>query len=233
MARRTFAAIAPLLASLALLTACAASGAKQGLDDVAALSQRIDHVRQSSELAGQKVDAAVKSLQTIARSDFSGNPWMLYADFERSVEASERQADELRSSIDQMKSEANELFRSWRGNLATFAEEPLRRRSEERQAVTRERLESVVLAAETAETGCDAVNRTLRDYVAYMRYDFNAASLAMIQAEIAALAQCATTLAARFTACQDAAKSYVEAASFRSATPSATAEPERESPKGG
>lgn len=232
MARRTLAAIATLLVSIAPLTACATNGARQGLADVAALTARIGRVRQSAALAGQRVDAAVKSLQSIARSDFTGNTQALYDEFVRSVEVSEKQAGELSDSIDAMKGEAAALFQAWRENLASFAEEPMRRRSEERQAAMRERFEAVVIAAETARTGCDAVNRTLRDHVAYMRYDFNAASLAVLQAEIAAVAQCASTLAARFTACDEAARSYVEAASFQQPT-ATTPEPPGETPTGG
>lgn len=222
MARGTLAALATLLLTLAPLTACVTNQASQGLADVAALTTRIDRVRQSAALAGQRVDAAVKSLQSIARSDFSGNTQALYDEFVASVDASEKQAGELRDSIDSMKREADDLFKSWRESLAGFAEEPLRQKSDERQASVHERFETVVIAAETARTGCEAVNRTLRDHVAYMRYDFNAASLAVLQAEIAAVAQCATTLAARFTACEEAAKSYVEAASFRPPAPAPT-----------
>jgi uncharacterized protein Yka (UPF0111/DUF47 family) len=222
MARGTLAVLATLLLPIAPFAGCATNEARQGLADVAALTTRIDRVRQSAALAGQRVDAAIKSLQAIARSDFTGNTEALYDEFVASVDASEKQAGELRDSIDSMKHESDALFRSWRESLAGFAEEPLRRHSEERQASVHERFEAVVIAAETARTGCEAVNRTLRDHVAYMRYDFNAASLAVLQAEIAAVAQCATTLAARFTACEEAAKSYVEAASFRPPAPPPT-----------
>src|SRR5262245_59777402 len=149
MACRRIAPIASWFAAIALLTACAASDAKRGLADVAGLSARIEQVGRGCELSGQRVDAAVKALQAIARSDFTGDASGLYTVFVASVEVSERQSADLRAAIEAKKRESDALYRSWRENLPAFANEPMRRHSEERQAATRERFEAIVTSAET------------------------------------------------------------------------------------
>jgi hypothetical protein len=209
------------------VTGCVVADPKKGLADVADLSARIEQVRTSSELAKQRVDAAVKALQTIARFDFKEDATAVYAEFIAAVDASVKQSVELHSSIEQMKRDSVPLFKTWEKNLVTFSSEQMRQHSQERQAATRERFDAIVTAAETAQVGCDAFNKTLSDHVAYLRYDFNASSLAVIQGEIAALAQCAATLSTQFSTCQNAAKSYVEAA----ALPKPTATTAKESPK--
>src|SRR5882672_9656343 len=88
MFRTRIDSIAALVASAVLLTACASSDPKQGLADVADLSARIEQVRQASDLAKQRVDAAVKSLQALARFDFKGDATAVYGEFIATVDAS-------------------------------------------------------------------------------------------------------------------------------------------------
>jgi outer membrane murein-binding lipoprotein Lpp len=227
MFRAKFISIAALVASVAFATGCGSTDPAQGLNDVADLSARIEQVRQSSELARQRVDAAVKALQAIARFDFKEDATAIYSEFVAAVDASVKQSAELHACIDRMKGESVPFFKVWEKNLDRFASEQMRQHSVERQAAARERFDAICTAAETAQVGCDAFNKALSDHVAYLRYDLNAAALTVIQGEIAALAQCAATLTTQFTTCQDAAKNYVEAA----ALPKPTATTANEFPK--
>jgi len=227
MVRATWKSIAALVASVALATGCASTDPRKGLADVAEFSATVEQVRQSSELARQRVDAAVKALQAIARFDFKEDAPAIYTEFIAAVDASVQQSAELHASIERMKKKSVPIWKTWAENLDRFASAEMRQHSQERQVALRERFDAVVTAAETAQVGCDAFDKTLSDHVAYLRYDFNAASLAVIQGEIAALAQCAATLASQFTTCQNAAKSYVEA----TALPKPTETAAKESPK--
>jgi PBP1b-binding outer membrane lipoprotein LpoB len=225
MVRTTLRSIAALAASAVLLTACASTDPKQGLAEIADLSARIEQVRQDSDLARQRVDIAVKSLQAIARFDFKGDASAVFADFVATVDAAAKQAEVLRAAIDVMKRESVPFFKIWEKNLENFSSDQMRQHSQERQAAAHERFDAIVTAAETAQAGCDAFNKTLSDHVAYLRYDFNAAALAVIQGEIAALAQCAATLTTQFTACQTAARSYVDAAALPKPVANSATEP--------
>jgi hypothetical protein len=230
MARASLASIGSLVASGALLTACASTDQQQSVSVVAELSARVERVRQSAEAAGHDVDVAVKALQTIVHFDFKGDATAVFDNFIKAVEDSESQSNQLRVAIEAMKRESVPLFKTWEKSLETFSSEQMRLHSQERQAAMHERFDAIVTAAETAQVGCDAFNKTLRDHVAYLRYDFNAGSLAVIEGEVAALAQCAVTLATHFTTCEEAARTYVDSASLPSRSPTSTQDPAQDAP---
>jgi hypothetical protein len=201
-------------AAFLLLFGCASSNPRSGLDDISELSTRIEQVRGDADLAKQRVDAAVRSLQSISKADFKGDAGAAFVDFVTAVDASSKQAETLHKSVVDMKEDAAPLFKKWEEGLAQFSSDDMRKRSKERQQKTRERFDAIVTTAEAAQVACDALNVRLHDHVAYLRYDFNPASLAVIASEVNSLAQSASTLTTQLTACQDAAKAYVEAASL-------------------
>jgi len=202
------------IAVLGSLCACASRAPKDGLGEVQDLSARIEGVQRSVDAAKARVEAAVKSLQAIAAFNFEDDPADAYAGFVATVDASVAQVAALRASVASMQEAAEPLFRKWEEHLETFASEEIRQRSRERQAETRSRYEAIVSAAESALLAYDAFNRTLNDHVAYLRFDFNAASLAVIQGEVARLQQTAALLDTQFKSCQIAARVYVEAAAL-------------------
>lgn len=210
-----------IAAAFVLFSACSSTSPRQGLDEIGGLSARIEQVRGDAELAKQKVDAAVKSLQSLAHADFKGDAAGAFVDFVTAADASTAQAEALHGSVAKMKEEAAPLFKKWEEGLAQFSSEEMRKHSKERQQKTRERFDSIVSTAEAAQVACDALNVRLHDHVAYLRYDFNPAALALIANEVNSLTQSAAQLSSQLTACQDAAKAYVEAA----AVPKAGAAP--------
>jgi hypothetical protein len=203
-----------LSAAFLLFGACASNNPRSGLDEIGELSSRIEQVRGDADLAKQRVDAAIKSLQSITRADFKGDAAAAFVEFVTAVDASTQQAGALHESVATMKEEAAPLFKKWEEGLAAFSSEQMRTRSKERQQKTRERFDAIVTTSEAAQVACDALNVRLHDHVAYLRYDFNPAALALIAGEVNSLAQGASALSTQLTACQDAAKAYVEAASM-------------------
>jgi len=203
-----------LVAATLLVTACSSTDPRAGITETGELSASIEQVRANSALAKQKLDAAVKSLQSITRADFKGDAATAFVDYVAAVDESTRQSDALHESVASMKKEAEPLFQKWEEGLASFSSDQMRQHSKERQQKTRERFAAIVAAAETAQVACDALNVRLRDHVAYLRFDLNPASIALIQGEVVALEQSAATLSSQLTACQDAARAYVEAASL-------------------
>lgn len=206
-------------AAFLLLSACASTDPKSGLDEIGALSVRIDQVRGDADLAKQRVDAAVKSLQSITKADFKGDATSAFVDFVKSVDASTAQAEVLHGSVAKMKEEATPLFKKWEEGLTAITSEQMRTHSKERQQKTHERFDAIVTTAEAAQVACDALNVRLHDHVAYLRYDFNPAALTLIAGEVNSLAQSASALSTQLTACQDAAKAYVEAAAMPKSGP--------------
>lgn len=214
-----------LTAALVALAGCASPGAKVGLDEVQQLSARIEGVQKSIDDARQQVGASVKALQGIAAFDFKDDPADAYADFVATVEASTHQVEQLRASVAAMQDVAEPLFQKWEANLDTFASDAIRAQSKQRQADTRSRYDAIVSATDAAQTAFDAFNKSLNDHVAYLRYDFNAASLAVIQDEVGKLEQSSALLDTQFKSCQIAARVYIEAAALPKSAPAAKPAP--------
>jgi hypothetical protein len=205
---------AAALAALALAAGCTSANATDGLAQVAELSQRIEAVRASAQGAHEKVAASVHALQTIAALGFDGDAAAAYAEFVTSVDASAAQVEELRASVEKAKKNAGPLFQEWQENLAAIESEAMRQHSQQRQQETRARFDVVIESAAAAQTACEALNKSLRDHVAYLRFDLTSAALKAIGPEVESLAQRAALLDAQLGSCQDGARSYVEAASL-------------------
>jgi hypothetical protein len=206
----TFGSIAAVL----LFASCSSTDPRSGIVETNELSARIEEVRAGSDLAKQRVEAAVKSLKNLTHADFKEDATAAFVDFVAAVDASTQQSDQLHASVVKMKEESVPLFKKWEQSLEAFSSDQMRQHSKERQQKTHERFDAIVSSAEAAQVACDALNVRLRDHVAYLRFDLNSSALAMIQGEVVALEQSAATLSTQLVACQDAAKAYVEAASL-------------------
>jgi hypothetical protein len=208
--------IRPALTAAAalLLAACAGSDPRQGLAKVEVLTGRIDVVRQDAELTKQHVDVTTKALQEIAEVDFANDATAAYTNFVSNVEESSHQLEALRASVALMKEEAIEFFKHWEENLPQIADTTMRQRSQERLAHTRERFDKIVTSSETVLVGCDAFHHVLQDYVAFLKFDFNSSSVAMIRDDVRSLTARANDLDVQFLACEDAAREYIDAAAL-------------------
>jgi len=202
------------IAAALLFTSCQGADPSQGLDKVSELTARIELVRQDAELAKQHVDVTTKALQEIADVDFANDATAAYSNFVSNVEESARQIEQLRATVDLMKGEAGSFFEKWQANLPSIVDPAMRQRSEARLAGTRERFDAIVLSCETVLVGCDAFHAVLLDYVSFLRFDFNASSIAMIRDDVRSLTQRANDLDVQFIACEDAARAYIDAAAL-------------------
>lgn len=228
---KTGTAAALLVVAIGSLGACASSTTADGLNAVNELAARIGGVEKSIDLAKARVDAAVAAVDAIGRFDFKDNATTAYSQFAEAVDDSVQQVAELRTSIAAMNEVATPLFKQWEEHLSTFAGDEMRKLSEARRNEMRARYDAILVATDGCLAACDAFNQRLSDHIAYLRFDFNADSLAVIQSEVAGLTQAANILGTQFKRCQDAARDYVNTAALPKA--GASAKPEAEPRAGG
>jgi hypothetical protein len=217
--RRSRALAGALFVVVGAAAGCAAPAAKEGLDEVQQLSLRIDAIQQHIDASKAQVDASVAALKALARFDFQDDPADTYEDFVATVDGSTMHVAELRASVAAMREIAEPLFQKWEANLETITSPTMREQSKQRQAETRARYDAIVTSAEAAQTAFDSFNRALGDHVAYLRYDFNASSLAVLQGEVGKIEQSAALLDGQLQSCRTAARVYVEAAALPTAAP--------------
>ena len=216
----------PLAAMLLLagITGCALfSGKKGGPAQVDDLAGSVERTYVDSELSKERVRAAVHALQAIVETSYDGDAVAAFAVFLEAIEASEQQAERLRSSVESMKGAAEPVFKQWNDDLDEFTSAEMRQRSTARLAATRQRYDSIVAAVDPAQAAYDALNKGLRDHALFLSHDLNPASLTAIRDDVRNLANLADDLGKRLDECLLATRAYVSSAALpvRAVTPAA------------
>jgi hypothetical protein len=174
----------------------------------------IERVHTCTELAQERVHAAVRELQTLMVFDFKTDAVQAYTAFAVAVEESTRQVEELKSSVETMQEAAVPVFAQWADDLQSFKSMEMRLKSQNRLKETRERYDEVLAAAEMAQAAYETFNVRLEDYSTYLGHDFNAASVAGVQGDVRELTASVAALDGQFDACQEAARVYIDAAAL-------------------
>lgn len=181
-----------------------------GLSSIDELVSRVESVYVQSELAKERVDAAIERLKTIASSDFPDDPVAAYKEYVAAVERAERQAQRLRNSVEPMKEAAASVFERWSTDLEAFSSEGMKQRSSERLALTRERYDAIVSTVDPAQEVFERFNKILRDHALFLSHDFNVDSVTAIKDDVRSLSQLAEELEDRFDDCLEAARAYID-----------------------
>jgi hypothetical protein len=207
--------IAALLPTLLCLGACASFARQdQSLRKVDNLVERIERVHLESELSKARMREGLASLAQVADPNMKGDVSIAYADFVKTVEASEKQAKALRAAVEPMKRSAKPFFQQWSDDLQDFTDQKMRKRSRTRLNETRERYEAIVAAVDPALAGYELFNQSMRDNMLFLGNDFNPTSVAMVRGDVRSLTRQAAELDGYFDACLDAARAYVQQAAL-------------------
>lgn len=200
--------------ALAALTSCGAFGSSSGPSRVQDVVGWMERVHVESEVAAQRVNAAVESLQGMMRGDFETDAVDAYAAFVAAVEASEEQWTTLDGVVQPLKKAAAPVFDQWGEDLEKMQNESLRARSEKRMEVTRRQYDAVVLALDPLLEAYRGFNATLRDHALFLAHDLNPGSLQSLQADVDALHRTAHELGFGFGSALTAAQSYIHGSSL-------------------
>ena len=181
----------------------------------------IERVYVDAELSKEKARAAISELESIAAADFEGDAMAAYGKLMVAIDASSKQADQLRASVEPMKASAKPVFDQWAKDLEEFSSPDMRMRSQVRLEATRQRYDAVVAAVEPAQATYDVFNQGLKDHALFLSNDFNPAALAAIQDDVKNLARLASDLERQLDESLLATRAYVETAALPMTRPRA------------
>jgi hypothetical protein len=210
---------------LLLLAACAGQTEKaesvQRVDDLLA---HVESVQVDSVVSKERARAALDQLEAICSPNFAGDAKEAYGMLLERIEGSEKQARQLRASIEPMRLSAESVFRQWATDLDHFGSTRMRQRSQTRLDETQARYRTVQATAQSAQISYDAYNGDLRDHALFLSHDMNVAAVSELSGDIKLMRDVLTELDDRMDACASAARAYVEAAALYGQTETPDAE---------
>lgn len=186
-----------------------------GLTNVDELLTRIEKVQVESLVAKERARSAYDTLVASVSPEFSGSAVAQYAELEKAIEVSEKQAKALADTIPALKSSAASVFERWTKDLESFGNTRMRQRSQERLEATREHYELIVRQALASQVSFEALNADLKDHALFLEHDFNAESAAMIHDDVVALEARVAELDGRLDAAIQSSKRYIASRALR------------------
>jgi len=200
---------------LLLVAACSSPTEKaesvQRVDDLLA---HVESVQVDAVVSKEKARAALDQLDAICSPGFAGNAKESYALLIECIDGSEKQARQLRASIEPMRLSAESVFRQWTADLEHFGSTRMRQRSQTRLDETQARYRTVYATAQSAQISYDAFNGDLRDQALFLSHDMNVAAVGELTGDLKLMRDVLLELDGRMDACASAARAYVEAAAL-------------------
>ena len=97
------------------------------------------------------------------------------------MENTEKRRAEIGLKADEMKAEADTLFKSWADSATAISDADLRKRSDERLARTKASFAEVGTTAQKAKDLYGPVMKALQDQVTYLGHDLNPSAVASLK----------------------------------------------------
>lgn len=203
------------LAMLSLLAACSGPTEKaesvQRVDDLLA---HVESVQVDAVVSKEMTHGALDQLDAICSPSFAGDAKEAYGQLLDRIESSEKQARQLKASIEPMRLSAESVFRQWATDLDAFGNTRMRQRSQMRLDETQARYRTVQATAQSALISYDAFNNDLRDHALFLSHDMNVSAVTELSGDLKLMRDVLIELDARLDACASAARAYVEAAAL-------------------
>jgi hypothetical protein len=104
-----------------------------------------------------------------------------YKKLQSEMAATEKRRSEIALRGDEMKAEADALFKSWTDSTAAISDADLRKRSEERLAKTKASFAEIGTVGQKATELYGPVMKALQDQVTYLGHDLNPSAVASLK----------------------------------------------------
>jgi hypothetical protein len=104
-----------------------------------------------------------------------------YKKLQSEMAATEKRRSEIGLRADEMKAEADALFKSWTDSTAAIGDADLRKRSEERLARTKASFAEIGTVGQKATELYGPVMKALQDQVTYLGHDLNPSAVASLK----------------------------------------------------
>jgi hypothetical protein len=140
-----------------------------------------------------------------------------YRDVEGEMKKSEERREQVRTKVEEMKTEADTYFAGWTESIQQIGDADLRKRSEARMAETRAQFDGVLDAVDESREAYEPFMTSLKDQWTYLGHDLNANGIASLKPDADKLNEQGKELFKKIDAGMDKANEYI--ASLRSSRP--------------
>jgi ElaB/YqjD/DUF883 family membrane-anchored ribosome-binding protein len=107
-----------------------------------------------------------------------------YNKLNATLKKSESKAAEVRSRIQAVADVSEALFSEWRSEIKQYSSDALRRSSQQKYDVTKQKYEDLMKAMKKAESKLEPALAPLRDQVLFMKHNLNARAIAGLSGEL-------------------------------------------------
>jgi hypothetical protein len=170
------------LAAAAIVLSLAVAGRSQ--------DEGVKQVEQLTKKAGATVEAIANTKVQLMKTMDVYNSLMadgatdrkgLYKKLQSEMESTEKRRSEIGVKADEMKVEADTLFKSWADSAAAISDPDLRKRSDERLAKTKASFAEIGTVGQRASELYAPVMKALQDQVTYLGHDLNPSAVASLR----------------------------------------------------
>jgi hypothetical protein len=189
------------LAAAAIVLSFAVAGRSQ--------DEGVKQVEQLTKKAGATVEAIANTKVQLMKTMDVYNGLMAdgatdrkgaYKKLQQEMESTEKRRSEITLRADEMKAEADTLFKSWADSAAAISDADLRRRSDERLSKTKASFAEIGTVGQKATELYGPVMKALLDQVTYLGHDLNPSAVASLKPNAAKLNEEAKELVRRIDA---------------------------------
>jgi Skp family chaperone for outer membrane proteins len=175
-------------ACLVLLGACSSvyydAMEKVGVHKRDIMVDRVKEARDSQKEAKEQFQTAMEQFKRVVHFK-GGNLEKEYDKLNATLQKSESKATEVRDRIDAVENVSEALFKEWRAELKQYSSDTLRRSSQRKYDLTKQKYGDLITAMRKAEDKLEPALAPLRDQVLFMKHNLNARAIAGLNDELA------------------------------------------------
>jgi len=147
------------------------------------LVERVEDARDAQEEAKEQFQSALEKFGQVVNFH-GGELEEKYKELKAELEKSESRAKDVKSHIGDVEKVAEDLFDEWESELSQYSNDNLRRSSEKKLKLTRQRYAQLIGAMKRAEGKISPVLTAFRDQVLFLKHNLNAQAIASLQDEL-------------------------------------------------
>ena len=147
------------------------------------LVERVEDARDAQEEAKEQFQSALEKFGHVVNFH-GGELEEKYKELKAELEKSESRAEKVKSHIGDVEKVAEDLFDEWESELSQYSNDNLRRSSEKKLKLTRQRYAQLIGAMKRAEGKISPVLTAFRDQVLFLKHNLNAQAIASLQDEL-------------------------------------------------
>jgi hypothetical protein len=150
------------------------------------LVSRVQEARDAQQEAIKQFASALDQFSAVVGFQ-GGDLEQVYRRLRTEFDRSESRAQAVRTRIESVQEVAQALFREWKAELNQYADQKLRKLSEDRLRETQQRYTQLITAMQRAESRIGPVLAAFHDQVLFLKHNLNAQAVASLQDELASV----------------------------------------------